>query len=117
MCPRLRFVLDELSREDDDSLRARAMTALARLVLFCLRHAREPSILLARLRRLRDLIEEVRSAPHGVEALQRLWHDILQINDREEPDEVLRLLLGGCLRGWPEDSRTGGPAPASGSRP
>jgi hypothetical protein len=69
------------------------MTALARLVLFCLRHAREPAVLLARLRRLRDLIGEVRRAPNGVEALQKVWHDVLETNDREEPERVARQLL------------------------
>jgi Putative transposase, YhgA-like len=91
--PRLRFVLDDISLEEDDALRARAMTALARLVLFCLRHAREPAVLLARLRRLRDLIDEVRRAPNGVEALQKVWHYILETNDREEPEQVARQLL------------------------
>ncbi|MEP7125446.1 MAG: Rpn family recombination-promoting nuclease/putative transposase, partial [Byssovorax sp.] len=40
--PNFRFVLEDISHETDEALRARAITALARLSLWCLRHAREP---------------------------------------------------------------------------
>ena len=40
--PRFRFVLDDISHASDEALKARAMSAFARLTLFCLRHGREP---------------------------------------------------------------------------
>src|SRR5262249_29431086 len=40
--PRFRFVLDDISAATDDELRGRAMTALGRLVLWCLRYSRTP---------------------------------------------------------------------------
>src|SRR5262249_47260686 len=43
--PQFEMVLDDLSAQTDDSLRARALSALGRLCLFCLRHAREPRVL------------------------------------------------------------------------
>src|SRR5262249_34875798 len=38
--PRFAFLLDDISHESDEALRARSMTALGRLVLYCLRNAR-----------------------------------------------------------------------------
>ena len=66
--PRFRFVLEDISRETDEALRARAMTALATLVLWCLRHAREPEVLVERLGAWMDLVREVRRAPDGAAA-------------------------------------------------
>jgi hypothetical protein len=59
---RFRFALDDISFEDDDALKARAMSAFGRLVLFCLRHAREPAVLLDQLGRWVDLIREAKRA-------------------------------------------------------
>ncbi len=90
---RLRFVLDDISRVEDDALRVRAMSAFARLALWCLRHAREPELLLEQLRRWLDLVRETRRAPNGAEALRALWRYILATNERDEPEEVLQRLL------------------------
>jgi hypothetical protein len=70
---RFRFALDDLSFADDDALKARAMSAFARLVLFCLRHVREPAVLLQRLGRWVDLVGEARRAPNGPAALVALF--------------------------------------------
>jgi len=43
--PQFSMMLDDISAQSDDSLRARAVSALGRLALFCLRHAREPGVL------------------------------------------------------------------------
>jgi predicted transposase/invertase (TIGR01784 family) len=91
--PRLRFLLDDISAEEDEALRARAMSAFARMVLWCLRHAREPETLVQRLGRWLDLVREVRRTPNGPAALRTLWRYILAANERGEPDEVLRRLL------------------------
>ncbi len=54
----------------DASLRARAMSALGRLSLFCLRHASEPDEIVRRLARWLLLLREIRSAPGGSDALE-----------------------------------------------
>jgi len=90
---RMRFVLDDISKVQDRTLRGRAMTALGRLVLFCLRHGREPDELMRRLRRWRDVVAEVRRAPHGREALELVWQYILAAHARRRPEDVTARLL------------------------
>lgn len=90
---RLRFVLDDISKATDGTLRGRAMTALGRLVLWCLRHGREPDELMRRLRGLRDLIDEVRRAPNGSEALEMVWRYILAADVHRPPEEVMTRLI------------------------
>ena len=85
--PRLRFVLDDIGREGDDVLRARAMTALGRLVLYCFRHARDPGELIRGLSKCWDLVAEVYTAPNGLTALGTVWRYILCIHDG--PPEVV----------------------------
>ena len=70
---RQRFVLDDLASETDAALRARAMSALGRLVLTCLRHARDPEELVAQLGQWADVMREVMSAPHGQRRCGRCW--------------------------------------------
>jgi hypothetical protein len=91
--PQFRFVLDDISQDTDEALRARAMTALGRLVLWCFRHARDPEELVERLSAWRDVVQEVRRAPHGGAALVRVWRYILSIADPREPDKLLPRLL------------------------
>jgi hypothetical protein len=69
------------------------MTALARLSLWCLRHAREPWELVDRLGDWMDLVREVRGAPHGAAALVLIMRYIFATNEQDRPEElVLRLL-------------------------
>jgi hypothetical protein len=68
---RQRFVLDDLASETDAALRSRAMTALGRLVLTCVRHARDPEELVAQLGQWVDVMREVISAPPWAAALAR----------------------------------------------
>ncbi|WP_434044558.1 MULTISPECIES: Rpn family recombination-promoting nuclease/putative transposase [Sorangium] len=91
--PHFRFVLDDISKETDEALRARAMTALGRLVLWCFRHARRPDDLVARLSGWYELVREVRGAPGGGAALSRVWRYILNIADPAQPRELLQRLL------------------------
>jgi hypothetical protein len=91
--PQFQMMLDDLSAQTDDSLRARAITALGRLALFCLRHAREPQVLLDQLRRWLDLIREIQAAPGGREALVLIWRYILVTNPGAAPDAVVAQLL------------------------
>jgi predicted transposase/invertase (TIGR01784 family) len=93
---RLRFVLDDLSKATDESLEARAMSALGRVVLWCLRHAREPDELIQRLRGVHDLLAEVRRTSAGREALQMIWAYILAVHENKpqnNPEEVMAQLM------------------------
>jgi hypothetical protein len=86
-------VLDDISAETDEALKARAMTALGRLVLWCLRHARKPEELVRRLAGWRDVVREVRRAPNGGAALALIWRYILTISNPSQPETLLGQLL------------------------
>jgi type VI protein secretion system component VasF len=86
--------LDDISKERDEALRARAMTALGRLVLFCLRHAREPEALVTALSRWLDLVREISAAPGGPEALARIWRYIFVVSSPAEPVDLVKRLVG-----------------------
>jgi hypothetical protein len=105
---RFRFALDDVGVEEDDALRARAMSAFGRLVLFCLRHAREPDVLLARLGRFGELIREARRAPNGPAALVMLFRYILMTNRRDDPGEVVERLLEAVGEDVKEEVMTAG---------
>jgi len=91
--PQFQMMLDDLRSQTDDGLRARAISALGRLALFCLRHAREPQVLIEQLRRWLDLIREIQAAPGGREALVLIWRYILVTNPSATPDAVVAQLL------------------------
>jgi predicted transposase/invertase (TIGR01784 family) len=91
--PHFQFLLEDISHETDEALRARAITALARLSLWCLRHAREPWELVDRLGAWLDLVREVRGAPHGVAALVRIMRYIFATNEPDQPEALVRRLL------------------------
>jgi predicted transposase YdaD len=93
---RMRFVLDDISLASDETLRGRAMTALGRLALWCLRHGREPDELMARLRSWRKVLAEVRRAPNGREALFVVWKYIADAylqKGGHTPQDVLAMLM------------------------
>lgn len=79
--PRFRFVLDDVSRATDDELRARAVTALAKLVLGCLRHARQMPEMLGDPDRWETTLREVADAPHGVHALGIVPRHVFHVSD------------------------------------
>ncbi|AUX42826.1 uncharacterized protein SOCE26_042610 [Sorangium cellulosum] len=85
-----------LDKEEDDALRGRAMTALGRLVLWCFRLARDPRDLEARLSAWREVLREVRQAPEGVAALERVWHYIFIVVNPSEPEKLLPRLLAAA---------------------
>ncbi|WP_437946494.1 Rpn family recombination-promoting nuclease/putative transposase [Sorangium sp. So ce296] len=94
--PQFRFVLDDISKEEDDALRARAMTALGRLVLWCFRLARDPRDLEERVSAWREVLREVHQAPDGVAALRRVWHYIFIVVNPSEPEKLLPRLLAAA---------------------
>jgi hypothetical protein len=91
--PGFRFLLDDVSAETDDALRARAMTALGRLVLFCLRHGREPARFVQEIARWLGVLAEARAAPGGREALQLIWRYIVTANNPADPQELVKQFL------------------------
>ena len=91
--PNFQFVLEDLSHETDEQLRARAITALARLSLWCLRHAREPWELVDRLGAWADLVSEVRRAPNGMAALVLIMRYIFKTNEPDQPEALVQRLL------------------------
>lgn len=70
--PRFRFILDDVSHTTDGELRERAITSVAKVALACLRSARAPGTMLEAMAPWLDLLQQVRRAPHGVHAFQRI---------------------------------------------
>lgn len=106
--PRFRFVLDDISFETDEALKERTMSALGRLVLFCLRHAREPEEILARIGRWTDLVREVKNGPNGRAALAAVWRYILLVNARRKPEDIVARLVAAVGQENEEEIVTAG---------
>ncbi len=86
--PSFEFLLDDVSAVQDEELRGRAITTLARVALICLARARTSSDFLTELRRWTDALAELVEAPNGVAALSMLVSYILKVTDT--PPEDLR---------------------------
>jgi hypothetical protein len=106
--PRFGFVLDDISHEPDTALRARAMSALGRLSLWCLRNARTPDELVDGMGRWVDLVQEVRRAPGGAAALAAIWRYIFLVAERLGPREVVTRLTATIEGEAQEDLVTAG---------
>ena len=89
---RFSYLMDDLSEIPDDQLRSRAMTALARLVQACFKHARTRADLLEILGGWAEVVRDVIRAPHGLEALALVMRYILLVNDHVEPEELQAFL-------------------------
>jgi predicted transposase YdaD len=90
--PRFRFLLDDISAVSDESIHSRAMGAMARLVLFCLKHARASETLIERLQLFVDLVNELRRTRRGAAALNAVWMYILRVSRHKPSTEVLAQL-------------------------
>lgn len=90
--PRFDFALDDVSHATDDALRARSISALGKLALACLRHARDMPVLLGGLHAWKDTIREIRDAPHGVHAMKAVLKYMLIVGKMAGGDEVRRLV-------------------------
>jgi len=89
---RFTYIVDDLSEIPDDRLRARAITALSKLVAVCFKHARTRADLLDILATWADVVREVSRAPNGLEALALVMRYILLVNDHVEPEELRAFL-------------------------
>jgi hypothetical protein len=78
--PSLRLMVDDLSKVSDDALRARAASAMVRLALLVLKHARDSPDMERLLERWRDLAKEVADAAHGFEALAMIVRYLLVVS-------------------------------------
>jgi len=91
LLPQLRFLLDDVSRVDEEGLRARSLTALATAALMMLARARSSPNLVAELGRWLDVLGRVLEAPNAVAALSALIEYAFRV--AEVPPEEFRQLL------------------------
>ena len=90
--PRLSFILDDLSSQSDEALQSRAMTALARSVLWALRDSRRPGEILRRFERWAAVMRTAMEAPNGVRALAVVLRYISEVSN-VRADELQRKVL------------------------
>jgi predicted transposase YdaD len=93
--PALQLVLDDLSAVPDEELRARAKSALVRLALLLLKHARDSYDIDERLDQCDELASEVVESESGLEALVIMARYVAQVSKyatREGVRAMLRLL-------------------------
>lgn len=89
--PRLGFFLDDLSVQEDDALRARAMDAMPTLAMLALKHARNAKDLRDKVRSWADLMQELLGSPSGVRSLALIVRYLLLASDIV-PDELQSIL-------------------------
>jgi hypothetical protein len=86
----LRFLLDDLSRTDDQTLRGRSLTALATAALGVLAHAQNIDMLMEVLWRWSDMLAEVARGRDGLQALTAFWEYALLVG-KMNPKELKKL--------------------------
>jgi predicted transposase/invertase (TIGR01784 family) len=86
------YVLNDLSEIPDDRLHDGAMTALAKLVAMCFKHARKNADFVRILGRWMDTMRDVAAAPNGLAALAQVMRYILHVNEHVEPEALQALL-------------------------
>ena len=90
--PHFRCVLDDLGGESEEALRARAMSALGRLALWCLKNSRTPDLIVAQLGRWGELMRQVVRAPDGMAAVGTIFGYMCAVDETYGPEELLRLV-------------------------
>ena len=87
------YLLNDLSEISDDELRNRAMmSALAKLVAICFKHARTRTDFAKILARWMDVAREVVRAPNGLKSLAQVLCYILEVNEHVEREALEALL-------------------------
>jgi hypothetical protein len=86
------YLVDDLSEISDEELRARAMTAVAKLVAVCFKHARTNPDFLSLLSRWMDVVRDVVQAPSGLTALAQVLCYVLQVSEHVEREALQALL-------------------------
>jgi predicted transposase/invertase (TIGR01784 family) len=88
-----KYLLNDLSEISDDELRNGAMlSALAKLVAICFKHARTRRDFAKILARWMDVAREVARAPNGLKALAQVLCYILEVNEHVEREALEALL-------------------------
>jgi predicted transposase/invertase (TIGR01784 family) len=90
--PRFRTLVDDLTIQSDDSLRARAMTAAARIMLWCLKTARDAAALVGGMPRWLALFQEASKSRSGAAALQSIWTYMLCVHEDRALQELNTVL-------------------------
>ena len=90
--PHFRCALDDLGEESEEALRARAMSALGRLTLWCLKNSRSPEQLVAQLGRWGELMRQVVRAPDGMAAFGRIFGYMCEVDETVGPEGLRRLV-------------------------
>ena len=93
---RFSYLIDDLSLVPDDHLRGRAMTALARLVTVCFKHARTHTDIFKLLADWADVVRDVLRAPNGTEALAIVVRYIYLVNEYVDR-ETLQVFLADMV--------------------
>ncbi len=82
--PRFRFMLDDLSAEDDDVLMHRAVSSTTLLVLAALKHARSAASLARFAHDWTRLVREILREPDGVRALKLVFRYLASVRGPQE---------------------------------
>ena len=90
--PDVTYVLDDLSKLDDQALHQRALTDLARIALVLLQRCRNSQDPTAILRPWAQTFAAVLAAPHGREAIQLVARYTAEVSDAE-PELVFRFFI------------------------
>ena len=90
--PHFRCVLDDLGEESEEALRARAMSALGRLALWCLKNSRSPGQIVAQLGRWGELMRQVARAPDGMAAIGTIFRYMWEADEHLGIEELRRLV-------------------------
>jgi hypothetical protein len=92
--PSFELLIDDLAAISEGELRRRQMTSLATLTLLALQRLRGTSDVIAELRRLLDLAEQVLDAPRGTDAFAAVLSYILEVTNVARPElgELVRQL-------------------------
>ena len=79
----------------DEALRARAASALVKLVLLVLKHGRDAADINKRLLRWCELVAEVGAAPHGLDALGAVGRYLVEVSEHVTNKGLHRVLRSG----------------------
>jgi predicted transposase YdaD len=91
LVPRFEYLLDDLTAEREEALRARPGPPLARLALLLLRYGRDEE-LAARLEGWKVLFAQVQAHPEGLEDLRGVVRYLLEVGDAEAHKAMARVL-------------------------
>lgn len=92
LVPRFEYLLDDLTSEREEALRARSGPPLVRLALLLLRYGRAEE-LAGKLETWKALFAEVHATPEGLEQLRAVIHYLLKVGDQAARGPVRRVLL------------------------